>query len=110
LEFYRDTSGVRKPYGHPGPASEEAAERGIWGFSSIGYCPRCDITEDFILEEFERPWKRFSDRDARRKYQLNHEPRCSNCGGRLYEVLPEGEITCPRCNKGVFEAGRSFIS
>lgn len=110
LEFYRDAAGVRKPYGHPVPASEEAERRGIWGFFSIGYCPSCDMTEDVILFELETPWKKRGSRPAKRKYELNHEPRCSNCGGRLYEALPEGEITCPRCNKGVFQVARSLQS
>ena len=41
-EFYRDSKGQHKPYGHPGAGSEEARNAGIKGFSTEAYCPTCD--------------------------------------------------------------------
>lgn len=113
-EFYRDKRGIRKPYGHPTPISREAKRRGIYGLSASMYCPACDTVADSILVEFEAPEKDslaiWSGR-ARVKQQYEHgEPTCMQCGGILYLVLPEDEITCPRCNKGIFEGGIAWIS
>jgi hypothetical protein len=38
-EFYRDSEGKRKPYGHPVPTSKEAEESGIHGLTGELYCP-----------------------------------------------------------------------
>ena len=54
-EFYRDSKDKRKPYGHPGPDSKEAKERGIYGFSADLYCPKCDKIFDVVLLEFTEP-------------------------------------------------------
>ena len=54
-EFYRDKKGRRKPYGHPTPASREAEQRGIYGFSAEMYCPHCDQVYDVIMFERDEP-------------------------------------------------------
>ena len=97
-EFYRDSEGNRKPYGHPKPSSEEARRRGIWGFSAILYCPKCDKTYDIVLNEF-----RFKEEKA---------VKCPECGSTslLCAACGDTGITCPRCGKGNLVGMMEYIS
>lgn len=52
-EFYRDKKGRRKIYGHPEPASQEAAECGIAGLTGRLYCPKCGNTQLVFDDEWE---------------------------------------------------------
>lgn len=104
-EFYRDTKNRRKPYGHPGPLSQEAAERGIKGFSTLAYCPECDKVKDAVLVEFEKPRDYFG---AWGRCSEPSELRCPECGGQLHEQLDH--LNCPRCKEGIFEGGMAWIS
>lgn len=56
-EFYRDSNGERKEYGHPTPFSKEAELCGISGLSGELYCPKCDQVWDLVLVEYKSPIK-----------------------------------------------------
>lgn len=101
-EFYRDTEGQRKPYGHPVPMSQEAEEAGIKGFSINAYCPQCDRVRDVILVEFETPRDYHAAWAGCGRLPDDHQLTCGICGGRLCEYLP-GKLSCPRCQKGTFK-------
>jgi Zn finger protein HypA/HybF involved in hydrogenase expression len=107
-EFYRDNNGHRKWYGHPGPASKEAKEAGVKGFSVRWYCPKCRQVEDAIVREFHEARKHdfwVVPRDA----LVQYEPLCLKCNTELQEDLGEDTI-CPKCNEGKFERGAFLIS
>jgi len=116
-EFYRDSEGVRKPYGHPVPASEEARRRGIHGLSGVLYCPDCDRVSDLILVEFKKP-----SQDGLSVWAGTCEPKdefktkgalaCPNCGNKKLVLEPvEGrEVTCPRCKEAILEGRMEWIS
>ena len=106
-EFYRDASGNRQPYGHPGPCSEEARSRGIAGFEAQKYCTRCGKTQRVILGETQAPcldpieaWRSCGGLDAA---SLRGAARCPDCGSEaLLLTLPEDRpVACPRCGRGV---------
>ena len=116
-EFYRDSKGNRKPYGHPVPTSEEAKQRGIYGLSGELYCPRCDKTFDLILVEFTR-----SSRDSlsvwvgrcelRDEFKQEAAVKCPYCDS-TYMILgaAEGvEVVCPRCKEGKLLGEMEWIS
>jgi hypothetical protein len=98
-EFYRDAQGNIKPYGHPVPASVEAAESGIHGFMETKYCLACRKLVDILLVEFNAPrdycsaWFGTSGLDT---------SVCPDCGGTdlLYYDLEDRTILCPKCNEG----------
>lgn len=54
-EFYRDEKGEVKLYGHPVPFSDEARQRGIYGYYSYLYCGICDKVQKIIIKEFKTP-------------------------------------------------------
>lgn len=132
-EFYRDNKGKRKYYGHPIPASEEAREAGIYGYSANVYCPNCDQTFDIILEEYEKPQKkkvksrRFSwffsiffpspyisePSKLKDEYRKEEAIRCPKCGNTKL-VRPDEDniriVTCPRCKEGRLIPKREWIS
>ena len=105
-EFYRDSRGHRRPYGHPVPMSMIAERAGVKGFTRKGYCPNCHITKKVIVKEFENPiygspWK--SELPA-----VDYEPICPSCGIELKEDL-EGSI-CPICSQGYLLVHDRYIS
>ena len=116
-EFYLDSTGKRKPYGHPTPISREAKKRGIYGLSGELYCVDCNMTFDLILVEFKKP-----SLDAlsvwggrcELKDEFNDEGavKCPKCGGRNLILGPveDGEITCPRCKEGELVGAIEWIS
>lgn len=116
-EFYRDEDGARHPYGHPGPASREARERGVWGLSAELYCPDCDEVHDIVVVEFVEPVS-----DARDVWMRNYTPRqefqrpggvrCPGCGGTFMLLGPEGAppVDCPRCGSVSMTGKQDWIS
>lgn len=102
-EFYRDSAGRRKPYGHPVPTSEEAKERGIYGLSALVYCFDCDETFDVILIEYKNgSYDALSVWGGLREYRGEGTVRCPKCDGRNLVLGPnqDREIACPRCREG----------
>lgn len=106
-EFYRDSNGNRKPYGHPVPLSEEAKQRGIYGSSEILYCAKCDEVVDVILVEYEQPigvtgvgWS--GPCIPKDEYKEEKPIKCPKCGMQelFYAALEGEEPICPRCRKG----------
>ena len=116
-EFYRDSKGKRKPYGHPVPTSEEARQCGIYGLSGEVYCPNCDKTFDLILVEFKEVsqdslsvWG--SRCEPKDEFKKEGAVKCPECGGinLILEPVENREVTCPRCNKGKLVGHMEWIS
>jgi len=116
-EFYRDDEGTRKPYGHPGPGSEEAAKRGISGLSSKLYCPSCDKVSDLIVVEFKNPsfeslyvWA--GKCEPLDKYKREGAVRCPHCDNQrlILESDKHGDVPCPRCTEGILRVKMNWIS
>ena len=114
-EFYRDSDGNRKQYGHPVPLSEEAKQRGIYGSSGILYCAKCDEVVDVITFEYEKPIK--SDGvgwsgPGIPKYEYKEEKpiKCPKCGGQDLIPSEDEEVACPRCRKGKLIGKVEFIT
>lgn len=114
-EFYRDSEGTRKPYGHPLPNSVEAAECGIRGFSKRAYCPACDAIRDVVVMEFDDStgpggaWKRALE-VAKAYSDIGglFECICPECKTKLLEEL--ADVECPRCKQGVFKYEINWVS
>lgn len=106
-EFYRDSKGNRKPYGHPVPTSEDGKEQGIWGFSGDLYCPKCDKTFDIVLVEFTGPSEGYASAWAgwKRWTELKHERRaiCPECRTTqmIWDTKEAEKAVCPRCKEGM---------
>ena len=107
-EFYRDSEGNRKIYGHPVPFSEEAMHYGVKGLSMMSYCPKCDAVRDVVMVEFDGPTGVLdafkSGLDVMRAYESIGglaSAVCPECQTRLLDNLIS--LECPRCKKGVFE-------
>ncbi|TET77632.1 hypothetical protein E3J38_09685 [candidate division TA06 bacterium] len=116
-EFYRDTQGNRKPYGHPEPTSEEARLRGIYGLSGDLYCSDCGKVFDLIVVEFKKP-----SHDSLSVWSCRCEPKdefkqqgmvkCPECGNTHLILEPDNEkpIACPRCKEGRLTGAMEWIS
>ena len=115
-EFYRDTNGKRKFYGHPVPESEEARQRGIYGLSGNVYCSNCDKTFDIILVEFKEPsqdslWVWCGRCEPKDEFKKKGAVKCPECGNINLILEPVGKkVTCPRCNKGKLVGHMMWIS
>ncbi len=116
-EFYRDSKGNRKPYGHPVPTSEEAEKRGIQGFSGDLYCPKCDKTFDTVLVEFAGPSEGYASTWAgwnERTNELMHEERfmCPECRTTqmIWNTREAEEAVCPRCKEGILRGLAIWIA
>jgi Zn finger protein HypA/HybF involved in hydrogenase expression len=116
-EFYRDRSGKRKPYGHPGPCSDEAAAAGIAGLSADLYCTSCGNVSELIVVEFKEPapvsmavWAGHC--EAQDKYKEEGAVRCPHCGGQrmILESDDEGDVPCPKCADGILKVEMNWIS
>lgn len=106
-EFYRDSQGNRKPYGHPVPTSQEARERGICGFSADMYCPKCDKIFDIILSEFKGPpndyfsaWAAW--REPGGELKDAGRVKCPECHDTnlIWNTKETEKVVCPRCKEG----------
>lgn len=111
-EYYRDAGGRVRPYGHPVPASVEAARAGIWGLVGHVFCPSCRGAKEVILQEFARPAYRSIEvwggrAEVRPEYR--EEPTCPDCSGPVYLGNLEGQA-CPVCRKGNFRGGMEWVS
>ncbi|MFW6035856.1 MAG: hypothetical protein ACOCRZ_06335 [Halothermotrichaceae bacterium] len=112
-EFYRDSEGKRKLYGHPAPVSEEARERGIYGLSAKIYCPECDNVHDLIIVEYKKSTDNTLQVWLGECEPKNTEvPECPGCGNRKLVFVPDEDrkVKCPRCNEGVLEGRQEWIS
>lgn len=116
-EFYRDTAGRMRPYGHPVPRSETARKRGIKGLRAEMYCVHCDKTYKIILyEKSRREMRVFSDiwslwRQAKGS-NAEREVKCPGCGrdDMLLKLGNIREVFCPRCKRGQFRLLMELIS
>jgi len=107
-EFYRDKNGHRKPYGHPVPASAEAKEAGVKGFTVDWYCPECRQIKDVIVREFYEA-RKHNYWGAPKDASVQHEPLCPKCSTELQQDLGLDTV-CPKCNEGIFLPGSFLIS
>jgi DNA-directed RNA polymerase subunit M/transcription elongation factor TFIIS len=116
-EFYRDSKGKRKPYGHPVPMSEEARQRGIYGLSGALYCPNCDEVFDLILVEFKKPsqdslsvWGGMC--EPKDEFKDEGAVKCPKCDNRnlILGPMEDREVTCPRCKEGKMVGEMEWIS
>lgn len=116
-EFYRDSGGKRKPYGHPGPFSEEAKKIGVYGLSARVYCPKCDRAFNLVLVEFKEPvhetfdlwWSRWEPNDDSKQ---TSRAKCPKCGGADWILEPDEDrdIACPRCGEGKLVGDTEWIA
>lgn len=116
-EFYRDEKGRRKKYGHPTPASEEAAEAGIYGLYGNLYCRQCGRTYQLILTEFKKPSRNALDVwsgqcEPKGKYQEEGAVHCPECGREdlVLRPHPEERFPCPACEDGTLTGTMDWIS
>jgi len=110
-EFYRDEKGKIKPYGHPIPASAEAAERGVYGLRADMYCPKCGKIRSVILVEYKKPCHDSLEMWSGRCEEDKKEVKCPVCGStNLILEPPEEGIRCPKCGKGTLKLQFLLIS
>jgi len=116
-EFYRDSNGNRKPYGHPGPASKEAEQSGIYGLSGRLYCPKCDKTFNLVMGEFAKPSQEsllvwLGRCEPKDEFKQEGTVKCPKCGGTnmILESVEGKEIVCPRCKEGKLVGEMEWIS
>lgn len=106
-EFYRDSKGKFKSYGHPMPTSIEAEESGIHGLYGNYYCLDCQKnTESIVLESkfpvFEKSALWTVKVQPIPPYGKGYRPQCVHCGGKRIFLAP-GNIPCPKCGEGILE-------
>lgn len=105
-EFYRDNNGNLKPFGHPGPMSEEAEQRGLYGLYAELYCANCDKAFSIVLIECEKPSNpalppNESIPALKDEFKRTPAPKCPKCGNTHLLFTPaRREVTCPRCKRG----------
>ena len=116
-EFYRDSKGDRKFYGHPVPISDEARQRGIYGLSGELYCSNCDETFDLILVEFKKPSQDSSSVwsgkcEPKNEFKGEGAVKCPKCGSTNLILGPveDREVACPRCKEGKLVGKMEWIS
>lgn len=116
-EFYRDSKGNRKPYGHPVPTCEEAKERGIYGFSADVYCPKCDRIFDVVLVEFTAPtrdyflaWGGWGEMEA--VFGQKGSLECPEChaANLIWDTKTAREVACPRCREGMLKGEMTWMA
>jgi hypothetical protein len=95
-EFYHDSAGRARHYGHPQPRSEEARAAGVHGFFAHMWCPGCREIKHVTVAQFDVPlaphtaWERLAD------LAEQDEPAvCPDCGRELGSCIFTG---CPRCD------------
>lgn len=113
-EFYRDSEGKRKGYGHPIPASLEAAEAGIYGYDATVYCSNCDQTFNIILREYKKPYFEKKRGFLWTLYFFDFLPRFM---GRIRktaelkdEYKKEGAVKCPKCGNVKLVQSEVFLN
>jgi DNA-directed RNA polymerase subunit M/transcription elongation factor TFIIS len=116
-EFYRDSKGNRKPYGHPVPTSQEAKERGIYGFSGDLYCPKCDKIFDVVLVEFTGPLRDYFAawagwREPRDEFKEEGGVKCPECHvtNMIWDTSEAEKVVCPRCKEGILHGEVIWIA
>ena len=116
-EFYRDESGTLMDYGHPGPHTEEAEQRGIYGFYCELFCPSCLKTEKVIVVEYKKPAAcalsaHFGNLEVMDKYREPGAVKCPDCGNLdLILFTRENQILkCPLCKDGAMKGGMDWVS
>ena len=102
-EFYLGADGERRPYGHPEPASEEAARRGVDGFWMTLWCDGCRAARRVVTVEFEQPCApldAWSGRGVACPGYLVDEESCPDCASVLLDEIPGATPLCPSCRAG----------
>lgn len=106
--YFIETSG---PWPYYGKGSKRKHDRSrpmhddsspICGLTARVYCPVCDKEKDYVIVRYKTPTTKLDDiwlRDIPRKTTMT----CRTCRNKVYLMLPDESIKCPRCNKGTFE-------
>ena len=110
-EYYIDSNGVRKRYGHLG-RSDEAKQAGVKGFTTEWYCRKCQKVREAVVAEYSSPRNgpldsclAYSDPNVGHKDFL---AVCGECNSVLIERLEN--LPCPKCGIGKFkESGRFMV-
>jgi hypothetical protein len=111
-EFYIDEHGLRQPYGHPVPVSEEAIKAGVKGFFGLWYCPKCRQIINKVVIEFDVPIDGSFNANLaglEKTGKKEYPAICDKCGSDLIEYLDKHNL-CPACNKGHFKQTSRFMS
>ena len=103
-EFYRDSNGKFKSYGHPIPNSIEAEESGIYGLYGIYYCVDCGKNSQNIVFESKFPvFEKTALWNVRLEpispYGDGFRPVCEHCGSKRIFLHP-AKVPCPKCKEG----------
>ena len=100
-EFYRDSSGDLKDYGHPLPSSKEAKEAGGLGLYARAWCMTCDKHVGVIVREFEHPlgpddsvWARRAVPDKQVAVVC---PACGDSNPVMGDTPLGMDFPCPKC-------------
>ena len=110
-EFYRNSKGVLRHYGHPTPNSKTARKAGIYGLAGNYFCLSCGKLVEVILVEFKTPcydaakaWS--GDIEPKDEYKNVRNSNCPNCGGeKVVQSIPDDdEINCPKCKIGIIKS------
>jgi hypothetical protein len=107
-EFYRDSAGTLKHYGHPVACSEEAEKSGVKGFYKNLYCPNCKLVKRVIEMEFEQAVPRFGVWRYALAFKDEANPVCPDCGSKLSNTL-DG-VMCQQCKIGKYASSEFLIS
>ena len=88
-QFFRNRAEVRPRYEQPTLMNEEAKGGDIFGFCGDLYCPHCQETFDFILIEFEQPFRdSFSAwREIIMREMDEDVAQCPRCGRRNMQLI-----------------------
>ena len=78
----------------------EACSGPVHGLMAKVYCPRCDKNKEYAIVEYPRPIANLS--EIWWTTPLKTKLACHKCKEKVYLILPEGTVNCPRCKKGTF--------
>jgi len=101
---------------HPG-GGELIRKVGIYGFSGMLYCEKCDKVFDLIVVEFKEPSFDFSSAwggrcEPMEEYKKEGAVKCPDCGNTdlIFGPPTDRSLRCPRCGVGTMKVTSWFIT